>query len=273
MTVDIRREMIGPRLAEAYLEKNIGNRKPSMASINKYARDMLAGKWTETGDTIKFDVNDVLIDGQNRLKAVVACGVQQDFFVARGLSTDAKMATDIGIPRSVSHMLDFMGEKNVAAMASTARLCLAHRRGSLGKSGTNATSSVREVIDFVEENPSLRECVSFTNSDNALRSLLTPSVIGFMRYITLRIDRNKSDLFFQHLSLPPADKTHPCYVLSSSVSRMRAQSRRGENISYVLVLALTIKAWNVFYEDRKVQHFKWADKSQFPEISGYVPDI
>lgn len=266
MSIEIRKEKISPELARAYLQSNINNRKPIERSISKYSRDMIAGNWTETGDTIKFDINGTLIDGQNRLFAVILSGKSCDFFVARGLSPDAKMATDIGAPRTVNHMLEFKGEKNVAALASTARLCLAYERGILGNMGSSATFSVREITDFVDENPLVRECVNTTRTLGDLRNTFTPSSLAFIAYATLRISPEWSGAFLKMLDMPPQDKMHPCYVAVKTVNALRRQSRRGATVSSLLVLAILIRAWNAFLAGNRVTHFKWGEKDAFPKI-------
>ena len=40
-------------------------------TVTAYAEDMAAGRWKENGETIKFDSEGRLIDGQHRLAAVV----------------------------------------------------------------------------------------------------------------------------------------------------------------------------------------------------------
>lgn len=266
MSVEIRKETITPELAKIYLEKNIGNRKPIARSINKYARDMVACKWTETGDTIKFDMTGTLIDGQNRLFAVILANKSCKFFVARGLSPEAKMSTDIGAPRTVNHILEFMGEKNVAALAATARLCLAHSRGVLGNTTAHSTFSVREIADFVEEDSLVRACVQATAGMSNLRNTFNPSSLSFVMYATYRISPELSAQFFDLLDVPPQDKLHPCYVVNQSIHTLRRNTRRGSSISSMLILALLIKAWNAFILDKKVSHFKWGEMDGFPKI-------
>ena len=56
-------------VAEQWLLRNLkgANRKPSYGTVVYYAAQQDAGKWAKTGQPIIFDVNGVLIDGQQRL--------------------------------------------------------------------------------------------------------------------------------------------------------------------------------------------------------------
>lgn len=67
-------EWAAERLEElrAAIEKGLfRQRNPREKAIQKYAADMKAGKWQVTHQGIAFDSNGFLIDGQNRLWAVV----------------------------------------------------------------------------------------------------------------------------------------------------------------------------------------------------------
>jgi hypothetical protein len=57
--------------AKKWLATNTHNRNVSQTRVDTYATDMLADKWHLTHQGIAFDQNDVLMDGQHRLLAVV----------------------------------------------------------------------------------------------------------------------------------------------------------------------------------------------------------
>lgn len=70
---DIRSAMclIGPEQAKELLRANTRNRKASPVVIRHYADDMGRGEWFPTGSGIGFDDSGVLLDGQQRLMAIV----------------------------------------------------------------------------------------------------------------------------------------------------------------------------------------------------------
>lgn len=61
--------MVTPEMAENILAARGPNRNVSASVINKYARDMLAGRWQLNGQTIKISKDGQLLDGQHRLEA------------------------------------------------------------------------------------------------------------------------------------------------------------------------------------------------------------
>lgn len=103
-------ETITPDMAEAYLTHNFANnraiRKDRVAS---YARDMKAGEWKLTGEAIKFNEDNELVDGQTRLWAVVASGTAAQFLVVRGLPREAVQKLDKGLSRSFADAVKISG--------------------------------------------------------------------------------------------------------------------------------------------------------------------
>ena len=68
--------LVTPEIAQFYLDKNESNRNISKATVDAYARDMLAGAWVETGqNNICISKNGMLKDGQHRLAAVIKAGI------------------------------------------------------------------------------------------------------------------------------------------------------------------------------------------------------
>ena len=45
---------VTPKQAQAWLDRNVGNRAVSEKAVSNYARDMTEGRWAYTGDSIKF---------------------------------------------------------------------------------------------------------------------------------------------------------------------------------------------------------------------------
>ena len=75
--------LVTPELASKWLEKNIDNRNLRKNTINQYVNDMKNGKWSLVGDSITFDKDGILTNGQHRLYAVVQSNTAQYFNVMR----------------------------------------------------------------------------------------------------------------------------------------------------------------------------------------------
>src|SRR5215475_2613091 len=127
-------EMIDPETAELYLEFNKVNRRLKQTVVEKYARDMSAGRWEMTHEGIAFDVDDNLCDGQHRLKAIMLSGVTLCLLVTRGLPREAKKAMDQGEKRTAVDRLAFEGVRAHQRELAVAKIMLSYKRKSFSHS-------------------------------------------------------------------------------------------------------------------------------------------
>jgi len=105
-------QLVTPKQAEAWLNKtNKKNRKLSKALYSFYANDMRYGRWRLNGAPIQFNKNNMLIDGQHRLQAIVEANVPQWFLVLSGMPESTQMVIDNGKLRTVDDVLGIMGYK------------------------------------------------------------------------------------------------------------------------------------------------------------------
>ena len=86
---------ITPAIAQTMLEKNTGNRAINRLHVENLAKEMKFGRWKVNGDTICLNASR-LIDGQNRLLAVLLSGVTIQSFVNEGLPSDVFDTKDVG---------------------------------------------------------------------------------------------------------------------------------------------------------------------------------
>ena len=123
---------ITPAWAQAKLDKlttdmesgAFRQRPPRHRAIQRYAADMKAGKWLLTHQGIAFDKDDHLLDGQNRLWAVVAAGIPVKMAVTTDMTSNGTLSAmdviDGGMVRSLANHLQIShGWTANAAEAST----------------------------------------------------------------------------------------------------------------------------------------------------------
>lgn len=119
---------VTPDVAQAILrlmnDKN--PRKMKYDSVaNRYAADMSAGKWRVSYEPLVFEGDEFsLVNGQNRLRAVVKAGIGQRFVIVCYAASEAKCAIDTHSPRNISatHGID-------AGMAAACRIIRALETG------------------------------------------------------------------------------------------------------------------------------------------------
>lgn len=115
--------LVTPEKAVEWLGCNIKRNRPILTDREtSYAHDMVSGKWIRNGETIKFDTNGKLIDGQHRLRAIVDTGLSIKMDVAYNVPEDAFKTIDTGAPRNYRQIMrmdgnEWVNKKNLVPIA------------------------------------------------------------------------------------------------------------------------------------------------------------
>jgi hypothetical protein len=100
---------VTPQLAESWMTRNFkNNRKLCTTRWRKYAKIMQNGDW-KVATAISFDMEGVMINGQHRLKALIATGLTLPFVVTMGYEFNASEAFDRGANRNVANIAQLAG--------------------------------------------------------------------------------------------------------------------------------------------------------------------
>lgn len=190
-------EKITPRIAEKYLELNIAhNRKVRPSKVSAYALEMQRKQWCLTGETIKFDLDGHLFDGQHRLAAIVKSGVTVEMAVMRNAPANAFDVVDSGLKRTDSDNLRRLGIANATLVASVARLVVAHDAGLSLLSNNNLSLVTRkDIVDVVLDNAEIFEAAS--RMGRALDDVIggNGTAWSFLFFIALREAAKDKPLF------------------------------------------------------------------------------
>ncbi len=127
---------ITPDIAGEWLKLNTLNRPKKLQKIALYAADMKGGHWPVTGATISFGKSGRLLDGQNRLQAVIDSGATIRVLVVWGLDDDVFDVIDGGARRTASDVLVIEGYEGWAAACGPSGQRQARRKGSGEFAGT-----------------------------------------------------------------------------------------------------------------------------------------
>jgi hypothetical protein len=102
--------IITPAIAQQWLDNNnTHNRHLSEKRVEAYAQAMRDEKWIpNTNDDITFDENDILTNGQHRLKAITKSGVSIECFVKFGVPHNPYM--DKGLQRTDVSSLELFSD-------------------------------------------------------------------------------------------------------------------------------------------------------------------
>lgn len=249
--ITYKRELIGPREAKRLLGVNAeNNRLPKTGKIPSYARDMQTGRWnSDSGETIKVDVNGRLIDGQNRLQAVIMSGMSIEFDIAYDVPTEAMKVIDSGATRSAGDVLHIDGTPNRMRVAGIVRWSILwDAKIFTGRGGTfNPTHT--EIIERYRSEAALYDGATQRANDCQRLGLGTGGSAGTAHYLFSRIDPEWTHQFFdQYIS--GANLVANCGPLAL---RNKMARRKIDRITRAEELALFVRAWNAWRDDRTLE--------------------
>ena len=132
------RVTVTPEQASQLYKRNVKNNRQLKRKKETYARDMRNGLWlVGTGETIKFNTNGELCDGQNRLMAAILAGVPVTFDIKTMVPDDAFKVIDSGVQRNDGDALTFAGVPNATASAALSKMAQVLKNG-----GNNSTINI-----------------------------------------------------------------------------------------------------------------------------------
>lgn len=235
---------VTPELAKEWLdEANKRNRSMRYRIVGSYATDMAAEEWDLNGETVKFDRDGVLMDGQHRLQGIVDSGTTQTLIVVRGLDPKGQATIDRNVTRKFSDTLKMdYKEPNHLALAALVRAVFMWQKGYTQVTSAYIPSS-RQLEHVYKEHPELGFVVVRAGTV-AKKSGLTPSVVGLAMWLFDKIDPKDSEKFFDLLADGERiGRGNPIWELRRQSLGWRGDKQR-RNKHWQL--AVIIKVWNLW---------------------------
>lgn len=200
---------VTPELAAQWLATNTdNNRRISKTTVNRYAQDMIKGKWLVTGEAVKFDTGGRLIDGQHRLSAVVAAKKTVQMCVIRDLPEETMLVIDTGKSRTAGDALKIAGHNGMSnEIAALARKAIAHEAGTPSILGVkkirigNSPITNREIVQYCSQND-LSPHVTFAHrmKYQAVNAALNYGEYAFFHWLFSRVSADASEKFLSQLA-------------------------------------------------------------------------
>jgi hypothetical protein len=264
-TNGIEKFKISPWLAKYILDTDDmmhKNRPLKEDRVIRYRRDMQAGNWSYTGDSIKISPLGRILDGQHRLKACVESDHAFDTVIAFGVEDSAQEAMDGGMPRSNGDKLsldDHKAGKNIAAAIGWV-----YRYKEMGMKPYTGTSRLtyHEMKNFFNNEhrgieKSNKICGYMCN-----KHLGSPSMHMAFHYLFSLSDKSKADDFYKKLSSgAELKKENPIHVFREKI-RTPVKGRR---YTQDFIAHMLVKTWNLFKKGENSKGSFRPDKV-FPEI-------
>lgn len=246
--------VIHPSMARKMLSKARANRAIRGSLLSRLVNDIKKGNWKVTGETIIFDDEGFLIDGQHRLLACVEADIPiTTYVVLGGISEDAMFYTDTGVAKTPGDALHMMGHADANSLAAALRWIHRYNTGAMRYRSTILPRA--ELVNSFHEYERLTESIIY-----ARRTLkfMTLSLGSALHCLMADKDRVLANHFFTELGAGSDDRTSPIFVLRE---KLIVTGRRAAKHPEYYVAAWTIKAWNLLREGKTAKIINWYPES------------
>ncbi|MFI2643966.1 hypothetical protein [Streptomyces sp. NPDC018610] len=260
---------VSPELAAQWLARNTNNRPLSKNTVQQLAGQLQRGEWQLTHQGIAFDEDDVLIDGQHRLAAIVKSGIAVPLTVAHGVPRTAFTVMDTGRKRTGRDALALAGEANATHLAAALRgLHLYLHAPNSSWSGGSSVTSNDQLLTVLGEHPGIREALHHGIALNrGCRITVTAATIGWYVTSEARPDvdqRPWEEGVVTGARLEPGDPRLTLRNTMLSLAAGRAHRRRDDSREHLLYY---LKAWNAWVEGRDSKLLRRSPNETMPRIS------
>lgn len=256
-------ETITPERAAELLARNPRNRSLKPTVVDRYSRDMAAGRWTLNGEPIILNGDGSLRNGQHRCAACVKAGVPFQTLVVTGVDDDAMPTIDTGVNRSLADYLGIAGNPNASIVSGVVNWAMRYDLmvASRFRQLPPARFTRFEQLRYVEEHDRLLAHVAdvVLAVKPQLGAVGSPSIFGFVHFVGARDGgkpRSKADKFIAALADPAGLGPNESPLL------LRGQLLRGAGAHRrphpTIVAALSLKAMRYWLNDEELKILKWS---------------
>lgn len=258
-----RRVWLTPSDAEKLLKFNTHNRKMNDVDVMKYAIEMAEGRWQYNGEPIKFDWNNVLLDGQQRLTALSLQEAKQpdgtptriEFLIVENLPPESQVTMDGGRQRSVSDQLAVMNIEVDKSTASALRLLMRWESGWFfgDMHRIRAQLATSHVVAWAQEHSGE---VTLLKSASRFRKIEARAGMVLAAYAIIAINNSveNADEFFQRL-LDGVDLQYgsPILALRNRFATIKYGKQRSTDREQLGMIIQTFNNWMKGVRCTKVQ--------------------
>lgn len=189
---------ITPKLAKIILDDfNHTNRPFSAMNINSLVKEMENGNWRVNGETLTFNSEGMLTNGQHRLTALIKADMELLFMVVTGLDSDTFATIDIGRKRASSDVLAINGVASANQAASIVKFIFNFKNDKFSANRSSDRSlSNTEIMDYYFTLNNIAESVLFgVNNSKKSNGLITPTLVGGFHYLLNEVNVEKANDF------------------------------------------------------------------------------
>jgi len=269
------RVLVTPAMAEAILQRNQPNAQASWpmrpirrGDLSMWANRLRAGRFRYTHQGVALDADGRLQDGQHRLTAIAETGIAGEMMVSAGWPGDNYTVHDTGRRRTAGQALQHQGAANANTTASAVRLIHLYEvwdAAMLDHAHERVDNDV--VVDTWAKLDGERLGWAVATAQRLRREIgCGPTAAAAAFYVIgdrvrdIRVQRFTDGLV---RGVQPLDGD-PVYVLRRQLTRVA--SGISHKLTAAEQMALVIKGWNAYAQQRTTAHLTVRSGSPMPSV-------
>jgi uncharacterized protein (DUF2267 family) len=234
-------------VALANMRKNRALRRQRVDALK---RDILSGRWSKNGETVKQGVDGLWEDGQHRFTAIYSTGIAVPVLVVSGIEKSATWTIDAVAARTYSDRLrmNSVAVNNVLGSV-VRRMWYWDERKQFMSASRDITPSDLE-LEAYRKNHEAELKASLPIAEHAKACKLTSTTLATIAIVLRRIDREAAEKFLNQLTTGTMlNSNDPAYVLRERLAREAESQMR----NYETRRALVFIAWNHYRDGAKIE--------------------
>tara|TARA_R110001606_G_scaffold381963_1_gene543490 strand:- start:1285 stop:2166 length:882 start_codon:yes stop_codon:yes gene_type:complete len=265
---------ITPEIAKHYLTYNTKNRTKSDKGITFLTQQMQKGLFIENGESIVFDKNMKLTDGQHRLMAIIKSGKAYHIPVVKGVNVKSMATYDTGRNRSSADVLSINGYQYPTLISAFIKLIYKYeKKGSKQASASSYSRTEvetnQQILNYCKQNYDwLHKIVTDVNTiyTKAEFKVLSKSNFCYIVYMLGGTHPNEKVYEFMRnvFGLSRTQDTATSYLYS----KLYQAKTKKEPLGFYWILGMCIKAYNYFIDGNpSVRLFRFNVEQELPKIN------
>jgi hypothetical protein len=235
---------------------------------------MRNNRYIENGESIVFDKDGQLKDGQHRLKAILRTGLSYFIPIVRGVGKQSMATYDTGKNRSASDVLslnNYLYPNAVSVIIKSINTyCIKQsQRGSSSASGRKESLTNQQVLSYCEDNYDwILEIIQKSQPiyESSKPRVLTLTNLSLIAYIIggEKPDSRVFDFLKNLVGLRKEQGSAASYLytklLNSKINK--------DPLNFFWILGMTVKAWNYYSEGNpSLKSFRFDVSKELPKVN------
>ena len=263
--------MVTPEKARDWLGRKGKNRTISQRHVRSLADEMVLGRWELNGVPIIFDSMGNLVDGQHRLEAVVLSKESILMLIVSGVESARAFETIdvLSRGRGVHQIAQMDGIKNANAMTAVARRLLLWEQTPNKKEFSlylgHLSLAPQNLIDYLREHErEIAGILDQVKGTSLYCSCGAGAALTTALVICNRVDEVATMLFIDAI-VTGEFLARDSGALQLRNKLMNRTERKNNRVWETELMALTIKAWNYYSDDKPLKLLAWRQEGNKPE--------